>query len=255
MLADFLLFAKKYRHKFRQIAKATKNEHEPNDVQGEAWVLIEEWRSSKVPISFDNPQDIDRLFAFLYAKLVKHSEKNIRYAVRLDHYSTGDSLENEAHPLMNKLAASKNSQPLEILLALEDTAKLPPEPESHESRGSAYLHLLQHHNNKMKYVADHLLISLSYCYYRFNEALEMTRIQQVLPDTLGKSNNAFFPGPWRPFRLIRNEQSPWRYQPWVQTQFEFVCLNPHRNSPFSSAPVGPADPNSNLPSSESARAA
>lgn len=224
-LAGFLQFAKKYQHKFRQIAKATIKEYEPEDVQNEAWILIEEWRSNNVPINLDSPQDIDRLFSFLYAGLVNHRERKIRHAVRLDHNLYGDDLESEAHPLMNKLTAPKSSEPLEILLALEDAAELPAEPESHQSRAGAYLHLLQHHHNKMKSVADHLLISLSYCYYRFNEAKEMARTQLVLPDTLGKLNNAFFPGPWRPFRLIRNEQSSWLYQSWVQMQFELETPN------------------------------
>jgi hypothetical protein len=220
-LADFLQFVQKHQKKFKQIANATNKECAPEDVQNEAWLLVEMWEPDKAPINLHNPQDIDRLFAYLYAKLVKHCEKNIRYSVRLDYYSYGDS-EDEAHPLMNKLAAPENSQPLEVLLAKEAAADLPQDPKPHESRAAAYLYLLQYHNNKMKYVADYLLISLSYCYFRVNEARKMASTQCVLPHTLGKSSKVFVPGPWRPFRLSRIERPSWLRQPWVQIELDLV---------------------------------
>src|SRR3546814_19118545 len=107
---------------------------------------------------------------------------------------------------MNKLGAPETSQPLQILLVLEAAADQPREPQSHESRAGAYLYLLQHHRNKMRSVADQLLISLSYCYYRFNEALEMARNQCDFPDTIGLLSTAFPPGPWRSFRLPQRGQ-------------------------------------------------
>src|SRR3546814_7569241 len=91
---------------------------------------------------------------------------------------------------MNKLGAPETSQPLQILLVLEAAADQPREPQSHESRAGAYLYLLQHHRNKMRSVADQLLISLSYCYYRFNEALEMARNQCDFPDTRSEEHTS-----------------------------------------------------------------
>ncbi|OWT56827.1 hypothetical protein [Candidimonas nitroreducens] len=91
-LAEFMQFSRKYRHKFRRIANATRNECQHDDVQNEAWILAERWEQAGTPIDFDNPKDIDKLFSFLYSKLVKHVEKKIRNAVRLDHYSYGDGL-------------------------------------------------------------------------------------------------------------------------------------------------------------------
>lgn len=220
-LADFLLFAQKHQKKFKQIANATGQEYAPEDAQGEAWLLVEVLESGKAPINLHNLQDIDRLFACLYVKLVKRSEKNICYSVRLDHYSYGDS-DDEAHPLMNKLAAPESSQPLEVLLAAEAAADLPQEPEPHESRAAAYLYLLKYHNNKMKDVADYLLISLSYCYFRVGEARKMVSTQCALPDTIGKPSKAFLPGPWRSFRLSRIERSFWMCQQWVQIELDLV---------------------------------
>lgn len=223
-LVEFMQFSRKYRHKFRRIAKATRNECEHDDVQNEAWILVERWEQAGTPIDFDSQKDIDKLFSFLYNKLVKHVEKKIRNAVRLDHYSYGDNSESEVHPLMNKLGTSETSQPLQILLVLESAADQPQEPESHESRAGAYLYLLQHHRNKMQSVADQLLVSLSYCYYRFNEALEMARGQCDLPDTIGKLSPAFSPGPWRSFRLPRRGQPPCLTPPGVQMELPLPRL-------------------------------
>ena len=218
--ADFLKFAKKYQYKFKRISNATKREHEPQDVQNEAWLLAAEWEINKTPIDFDNSQDVDKLFSFLYNKLVNHSERKIRNGIRLDHYSSNDGSENEVHPLMNKLSAPENSQPLEVLLATEANANHPPEPKTHESRAGAYLHLLRHHKNKMKSVANYLLISLSYCYYRFNEALAMARNQYVLPCSIEQYNEFFWPAPWRPFRITQNKQPLRRGGPWTQMELD-----------------------------------
>jgi len=222
--AEFMQFSRQYRHKFRQIANATRNECEHGDVQNEAWILVERWEQAGTPIDFDNPQDIDKLFSFLYNKLVNHVEKKIRNAVRLDHYSSGDNSENGVHPLMNKLGAPEGSQPLQLLLASESAADQARVPEPHESRAGAYLYLLQHHRNKMQSVADELLISLSYCYYRFNEALEMARSQCDLPDTIGKLSPAFSPGPWRSFRLPRRGRPPCLTQHEAQMELSLPFL-------------------------------
>src|SRR3546814_20222952 len=108
-LADFLQFAQKYKNKLKQIGNATKQEYTFEDVQHEAWILVETWRPDGIPINLCDSRDIDRLFAYLYAKLVKHNEKNIRYSVRLDHYSYGDS-EDEAHPLMRTMKTHDSSK-------------------------------------------------------------------------------------------------------------------------------------------------
>lgn len=162
--------------------------------------------------TFDNPNYVDRLFSHLYQKLVRYTDNKVRTGLRLDYCAYGDGSEGDDHPLMNHLAAAKEGQPLEILLALEDAAEQLAEPERHDTRASAYLYLLRLYNNNMKAVADHLMISLSYCYYRFNEALVMVKRQCALPDTIGRSDGNFVPGPWRSFRLAR---------PAVQLEFDF----------------------------------
>jgi len=131
---------------------------------------------------------------------------------------------------MNKLAASETFQPLQRLLMLESASDQPREPEPHESRAGAYLALLQHHRTKMRPVADQLLISLSYCYYRFNEALEMARSQCDLPDTIGKLNPAFSPGPWRSFRLPRRGRPPCLTASGTQIELSLPPVSSHPSS-------------------------
>lgn len=91
-LVDFQKFTRKRLHKFKQISRATKHEYEPEDVQNETWLLATEWELNGTPINFDDPQYTDKLFAFLYNKLVKHSERKIRNSVRLDHGLCGDGI-------------------------------------------------------------------------------------------------------------------------------------------------------------------
>lgn len=209
----FAQFAKKYRGKFRSIAAATRRELEPDDVMGEAWLLAKGWELAGTPIGFNDTADVDKLFSHLYQKFVNYTDKNIRNGVRLDHWTYGDNPETDSHPLMNLLAAAEGDQPLEALLATEAVAEQPPEPGPHETRASAYLFLMQRYDNCMRDVARHLMISLSYCYYRLNEAREMVSRQRALPDTVGQSANGFIPGPWRSFRLIR---------PWVQMELDLT---------------------------------
>jgi hypothetical protein len=209
----FVQFAKKYRGKFQRIAAATRRELEPDDVMSEAWMLTKEWELAGTPIRFDDSAYVDKLFSHLYPKLVTYADKKIRNGVRLDHWEYGDDPETDSHPLMNRLVAAEGDQPLEALLALEAAAEQPPEPGPHETRASAYLFLMQRYDNCMRDVARHLMISLSYCYYRLNEAREMVSRQCALPDTVGQSANGFIPGPWRSFRLIR---------PWVQMELDLM---------------------------------
>src|SRR3546814_19254207 len=59
-LAEFMQFSRKHRHKFKRIAKATRNECEHDDVQNEAWILAEHWEQAGTPIDFENQKDKDK---------------------------------------------------------------------------------------------------------------------------------------------------------------------------------------------------
>jgi hypothetical protein len=210
----FEQFLRDRRRNLQMIARHTDQEFSLEDVQGEAWVLAFEMEAERgVPISFADSSYQDLLCRFLYQKLVRYAETTVRYAVKLDHWAFGDDPDHDTHPLLNKLSAARGSDPLESLLAHEDRVdEIDPSP--HQSRASAYIRLLQHCDNRMREVACHLLISLSYCYHRFNEAMALAQRQLVLPQALPLADEAFMPRPWRPFKIQRE---------WVQAELDFVC--------------------------------
>ncbi|MGJ7574552.1 hypothetical protein ACSFBX_28730 [Variovorax sp. RB2P76] len=164
--------------------------------------MLEDLRQRGTPLDMRSPKDRDTLVAYLYQHLVRYTELNVRNAVRLDHAPSGEP--DAAHPLANMLAADEGHDPLSRLLRDEEerlSAQM--EPTMHQSLAGAYLHLLRAFNNRMHDVADHLMISLSYCYQRCAHARRLAVHQHPIPpDSLPIGSN-FTPGAWRRFRLMR----------------------------------------------------
>jgi hypothetical protein len=199
----FEAFLRNRRRNLRTISNKSHNESTLEDVESEAWLLAIEMREERgTEIAFSDPDYQDLLLKFLYQKLVRYTEITVRYAVKLDHWEYGDDPEHDSHPLLNKLSANTSSDPLEFLLAQEDSV-VHAEPSPHESAASAYVRLLQYCDNRMRQVAYHLLISISNCYRRFNEALSLAERQLVLPQALPLVDEAFLPQPWRSFKIQR----------------------------------------------------
>jgi len=118
---------------------------------------------------------------------------------------------------MRKLAASDFCYPLQHLIAAEEATEEPREHEPYESRAGAYVHLLRRFDNKMREVAQHLLISPSYCYFRYNEALAMVQRQLPLPGAGLATDSAKNPKSWRAFRQMRR---------WAQTELDLSYTLP-----------------------------
>lgn len=163
-------------------------------------------------LDFDDPFFQDRLAAFLYKELTQFAETVIRYAVKLDKQIDGEDIAVDDHPAMRKLAASDFCDLLQHLIAAEEATGELREHEPHESRAGAYVHLLRRFDNRMREVAQHLLISRSYCYFRYNEALAMVQQQLPLPGAGLATDSAKCPKPWRAFRQVRR---------WVQMELDF----------------------------------
>ncbi|MBR8653497.1 hypothetical protein KDH83_09285 [Achromobacter sp. Marseille-Q0513] len=206
--AAFECFLKQCGTALRRIASHTRGEYTVEDVQGAAWVLAEELKASKsVAIAFEDPTYQQMLIRFLYQQLVRYTETQVRHAVRLDHWHHGDDPGHDQHPLMRKLSADSGSDPLVAILAREnEDLALQIDPLPHESRAAAYLHLMRRFDNRMREVAKHLLISLSYCYYRYNEAKSFARCQTPLSSEGMWVPDEFLPRGWRSFRATR----PWK---------------------------------------------
>jgi hypothetical protein len=198
--ANFLVARKK---DLQRIARATRGECELADVQNEAWLLAQELPQSKGwVVDFSNHEQQEKFLSYIYQQLVRYTELVVRNAVRLDHNPNGDASD-EPHPLFGMLAAADSDDPLAALLRAEAEKLHEAEPDVHHSLASAYLWLLRRLDYDMRSVANHLLISLSYCYQRFAHARKLAHAQLVLPPTLSDPNGRFMPKPWRKERVFR----------------------------------------------------
>ncbi|KXA74400.1 hypothetical protein [Bordetella hinzii] len=214
----FQRFVKAYRPRFKAIAGATKGDYTPEDIEGEAWLMAPiVAQKTSVALDFDDPFFRDRLAAFLYNELVKYADKTVRSALKLDRQFDGEDIAVDDHPAMRKFAASDFCDPLQHLIAAEEVRDEPPEHEPYESRAGAYLHLLRRFDNRMRDVARHLLISTSYCYFRYNEALAMVQQQLPLPGAGLATDSAKNPKSWRAFRQVRR---------WAQMELDFGYVLP-----------------------------
>lgn len=197
------LFLQSHQKDWRRISRATRGEHSPEDVLAEAWLMHAALRDKGVRLDLQLPDHRSLLISHLYQHLVRYTEQNVRQAVRLDHASGGD--DGEAHPLAYLLAAEAHYDPVVTLMQAEEQAAQArqEEPGAQQSVAAAYLHLLRAFNHRMGAVAEHLMISLSYCYRRCAHARLLAVHQQALPASAMASDPGFMPGAWRPFRLVR----------------------------------------------------
>jgi hypothetical protein len=196
----------------QRISRATRGEASLEDVQAEAWLMVADLRRKGATIDLRLAEHRQLLLSHLYQHLVRYTELNVRHAVRLDHSPGGE--EGRVHPLAHLLAADECSDPLIALMQLQDRSNLDEQASlgPHQSLASAYLCLLDRLNHRMAALAEHLLISLSYCYRRCAHARTLAVHQQALPSGAMASDPAFIPGAWRRFRLQR---------PPVQLSFDF----------------------------------
>ncbi|MGN6704017.1 MAG: hypothetical protein ACTHKB_13780 [Burkholderiaceae bacterium] len=214
----FDTFCSQRKKDLQRITRHSHGEHELSDVRAEAWLMAKNMRNTKgIEIDWLDPKDQDLLLSYLYQQLVRYTDLHFRYAVRLDHRHDDDK-EDEPHPLLSKLAASELSDPLAALLVREEAARAEiEEPNCHHSLASAYVHLLRQFDNRMSAVAEHLLISLSYCYARYARVRLCAERQHPIPMHQIGSHRHFVPGAWRSFRLRRTP---------VQLAFDFDAEQP-----------------------------
>ncbi len=214
----FHRFLKRCKKKLQDISRHTRGEIALEGVESEAWLMADDAAREGRPIDLDDAAGEKRMISHLYQKLVRYTELNVRYAVRLDHAPDGD--EEQAHPLMNMLRADEAYDPVAALMQAEEAVGAPQDIDlsPHLSLAAAYVQLLRHFDNRMRAVADHLLISVSYCYQRCAHARRLAALQQPLPVTVSTVDRTFLPGAWRHFRQER--RTP------IQLCFEFLEAEP-----------------------------
>jgi hypothetical protein len=200
----FDVFCNQRKKDLQRISRHTCGEYEFSDVKTEAWLMAEDMRNTKgLAIDWIDQKAQNLLLSYLYQHLVRYTELNLRYAVRLDHWANDDGGD-APHPLLNKLAADRTADPLIALSAKEESLKAQAsEPDCHYSLASAYIYLLRRFDNKMTAVADHLLISLSYCYAHYAKVRMFADRQHPMPIHQATIHDDFLPRAWRHFRLRR----------------------------------------------------
>lgn len=199
----FTQFIRSHQQDWRRISRHTRGEHSPEDVQTEAWLMLATLRDKGITLDLQTSDHQSLLISHLYQHLVRYTELNVRNAIRLDHAPNGE--DGEVHPLAHLLAADAHYDPVVALMHAEDRRQsaLELNLSAHQSMATAYLYLLRYFNNRMVAVADHLMISLSYCYRRCAHARLLAIHQEALPTAAMATDPDFVPGAWRRFRLLR----------------------------------------------------
>ncbi len=209
----FEKFVARRKADLERIRRSTRNEQQFSDVVNEAWLMASELKARKgTAINFLDESFQDLLISYLYQHLVRYTEQNIRHAARLDHAVADDGQDSEPHLLMRTLTSDDGGHPLTTLIEQEETSSQHLGINVNYSLAGAYAHLLRHFDNRMRAVANHLLISESYAYRRCAHARFLVVCQKPVPLPMMEKN--FIPGPWRRFRLQR-----------TPTQLEFNFCN------------------------------
>jgi hypothetical protein len=208
--AAFEQFALQRKKDLQRIARHTRGEYQFSDVVNEAWVVAHELPAGKgVAVDLLNVASQNLVLSHVYQHLVRYAEQNVRRAVQLDHAPGGGDQDGDAHPLTYLLISDDGRDPLALLIEHETASNVDLEVDGHASLAAAYVRLLRRFDNRMRAVAEHLLISVSYAYRRCAQARLLAVHQVPVPFAVG---DAFVPGPWRPFRLCRRP---------VQLAFDF----------------------------------
>lgn len=198
-------FVQERKEDLRRIARHTRGECAYEEVVNEAWLMAETISARQhVPIDFLAPAFQQLLLSHLYQHLVRYTDLNVRHAIRLDHAITDDTEHGAPHPLLNVLASDEDDDPLSFLIASEEKPAHPSPANEQHSLASAYLILLGHFGNRMRSVANHLLISTSYAYRCCAKACLVTACQHALLLAPPAAISAL--KPWRSQRMLRTPQ-------------------------------------------------
>jgi len=161
---SFQLFKVSRRADLRRIARGSCGDYTEDDVGNEAWLIAHAIdRKRGYPVNFSNDADQELVLSWLYNKLVKFSEKNVRYAVRLDRDWDSDDSEYAGSFLEKLLATPDQLDPLFLVQAAqeEDSDSVLGLIRYSYSQCAAYLILLNRFEWDIEVLADHLRVVVS----------------------------------------------------------------------------------------------
>ena len=200
----FETFVSQQQSALKRIARATRGEHQYEDVVNEAWLMAATISDrSGLQLDFTDTEFQQLLISHLYQSLVRYTELNVRHATRLDHATNGEDDESRPNPLMARLASDDSYDPLSRLLAEEtETASARfDDGDWHPSLASAWIRLLRRHEGRMRYVASRLLVSIPHAYVCCAKARWLATVQHPIPFDPRAMEVRL--GPWRSKRVIR----------------------------------------------------
>lgn len=153
----FQAFLNSCRADLRRIAGCSRGEYSVDDLSGEAWLISEEiGRKRGFAVDLSNCDDQQFVLARLYNKLIRFTEKNLRFAVRLDRDWDSDDSEYAVNRLARLLSAPEEFDPLVRMQTEEDQSGSLKLVEHSYSQASAYVILLDRFDWELEVLARSL---------------------------------------------------------------------------------------------------
>ena len=174
----FQAFLVQRRSELRRIARMTRGEHTPEDVENEAWVLADRIGSKRgVPINFSLRTDQELVLGWLHNEVVKYADKQVRYAVKLDKDWDREDADSTAHAMAQLLTAPEFFDPAILLLQREEVPDPVALTKHSYSQSSAYVILLSRFDWDTEELAAHLRILVRTLRERVHRSHTWTRLQ------------------------------------------------------------------------------
>lgn len=202
---------------FRRIAAATRGEVEAGEMQGEAWLLIQdiESREGRV-LDLNAADDQQSLLRRLYNKLVKFPDRTIRFASKLDAPARGGEGQTVGDHLEPFLAAPTSFDPAARIEHAEALEEEQASLRRSYSQATAYVLLLQRFRFDKTVLAQHLQLAVATLDGRIRSAAASVKVQPSVFDGVEVIADDFQPTIARPVARVAAQglppaQSFWRF--------------------------------------------
>lgn len=187
----------------RRIAGATHGDMSVEDVKQEAWLVaadIEQRRG--YPIDFRDPDDQETVLKWLYCRLAKFAEKQMRRALRIDKDWDREDADIAVSALARLLTSPLDSDPLVRLQQAEDADDYLKIVQHSYSEASAYVLLLIRFDWDVEALASDLRVAVQTLRKRLKSCGIRAKVQPSLFDGLAVIDPTFEPRRARRF-LVR----------------------------------------------------
>ncbi|RYY79799.1 MAG: hypothetical protein EOO69_04890 [Moraxellaceae bacterium] len=196
---------------WKKIAKSSVDRLEPDEVLNAVFLyIVQDWSKKNPPFDPHNPDHWLLLQKIFWNRLVKHPEKNLKFAERLDHLPQGYDYDEGTHPLLNQLSVPDNTEPLAHLEQQENAlAEFEHLTKNINDLGYAKLQafiilfIALDMNTKIQQ-ASTLLMSYSWLYRCYQRAKELHSRQASLFDSIEAPPIASKLKTWRPFKIVKS---------------------------------------------------